>query len=69
MTFGPSVSEVAKGLYGWREHGIVYSDYMTINHYWHDDYRPELFWHKFTPVDTYNEKLEAIHVFKLEKAK
>jgi len=68
ITFGPSGSAVAKELSGWKDHG-VYSDYATINQYWQDSYRPELFWHKFAPVEEYNVKSDAIRVFKLETSK
>jgi len=48
----------------WASLGIQYERAATIDFFWKDMYRPELFWRSFTPIVDYNKDLEAIYVFK-----
>ena len=36
----------------------------TLDFFWKDLYRPELFWRTFKPITGYNKNIEAIYVFK-----
>ena len=44
--------------------GVQYQHLPTIDFFWKDLYRPELFWRSFTSTADYDKDLEAIHVFK-----
>lgn len=67
FVFGPSVIEVMKMLKGLEVQGLRYDLAATIDHYWRDMHRPELFWHTFKPIRNYNRQNEAIYVFKRTK--
>jgi len=65
VCFGPVVRDVIGLLQNWARSGIRYDHADTIDFFWKDRYRPELFWRSFTPIVDYNKNLEAIYVFKL----
>jgi len=65
ICFGPVVRDVIGLLQNWAGSGIQYKHAATIDFFWKDLYRPELFWRSFTPIVNYNKDLEAIYVFKL----
>jgi len=64
VVFGPVVQQVAPILKSWQPHGVRYEVCATIDCFWRDLYRPELFWRSFTPVRGYNPNLEAIYIFR-----
>jgi len=68
MVLGPSIQQVIPLLKSWAEQNINYQHEATLNHYWKDMYRPELFWRTFTPVKKFNEQFEVIQIFKLKSA-
>jgi hypothetical protein len=36
----------------------------TINTYWRDSYRPELYWRNFEPNTSFDPNTEAVYIFK-----
>jgi hypothetical protein len=66
ICFGPVVQGVMNLVQHWLGSGIQYERAATIDFFWKDLYRPELFWRSFRPVVDYNKNLEAIYVFKRE---
>ncbi len=47
------------GFRGWR-----YEHAATLNTFWKDLYRPELFWRTFRPVGRFDPDWEAIQIFR-----
>jgi hypothetical protein len=43
---------------------IHYRHVHTIDHYWKDKYRPELFWRSSAPITHYDRNTEAIFIFR-----
>ena len=66
IVFGPVVQQVRLAIASW--HGVRYEQITTLDCYWRDLYRPELFWRTFKPITGYNKQTEAIYVFKLQRA-
>lgn len=62
VAFGPVVQQVAPLIQRWS--GVRYEQCATIDHFWKDLHRPELFWRTFKPIAGYNKQLAAIYVFK-----
>jgi hypothetical protein len=62
VAFGPVVRAVAQMVQQWS--GVRYEHAATIDHFWKDMHRPELFWRTFQPITNYNKQVEAIYVFK-----
>ena len=64
IVFGPIVSDFLKASSQWKEAGWRYEHFATINSYWKDLYRPELFWRTFSPVLQFDPNWEAIQIFR-----
>ena len=64
MVFGPLVSQVDSTLSNWDLHGIHYKRIATINTFWKDLYRPEIFWRVFKPLKEYDLNSQAIYIYK-----
>jgi hypothetical protein len=65
IVFGPAVEDVRASLLEWRRTaGVEYEPIGTINHFWIDRYRPELFWRRFISYTDFDPESEAIYVFK-----
>jgi hypothetical protein len=64
ICFGPAVRDVTGLLQNYARSGVQYQHLATIDFFWKDLYRPELFWRSFTSTVDYDKDLEAIHVFK-----
>ncbi|HUB66492.1 MAG TPA: hypothetical protein VL981_03295 [Candidatus Methylacidiphilales bacterium] len=62
IAFGPSAQEVAQFLQNWPHSGI-YQKIKTIDVYWQDKYRPELYWRSFESKTDFNFDTEAIYIF------
>ena len=62
IAFGPVAQRVRQAIVGW--HGVRYEQIATLDCYWKDLYRPELFWRTFKPITDYNRQTEAIYIFK-----
>jgi hypothetical protein len=67
IDFGPNMEEANRLLqsWNWKFQGAKYQQIDTLDFYWRDLYRPELFWRAFTPVKNFNPQTDAIYVFKL----
>jgi len=63
MVFGPIVQQIVENLRSWEGQGIRYRQKETLDVFWKDLYRPELFWRRFSPVENYNKDFEAIQIF------
>jgi hypothetical protein len=42
---------------------VHYALVDTLEVFWSDRYRPELFWHAFTPTMDFDRRTEAVYVF------
>jgi len=62
IAFGPVSQQVRQVIAGWQS--VRYEQVATLDCFWHDSFRPELFWRTFKPITGYNKQTEAIYVFK-----
>jgi len=63
ICFGPAVRDVVRLFQLWAKQGVQYEYAATIDFFYKDQYRPELFWRSFTPTVNYKKDQEAIYVF------
>ncbi len=63
IAFGPFLGEMAQTLAGWNQPGIGYTRIATIDIFWKDLYRPELFWRRFEAVKGYDPNTQAIYIY------
>jgi hypothetical protein len=64
VLFGPVVADFLKNAPQWKSRGWHYEHVATINIFWKDLYRPELFWRTFRPIERFNPDWEAIQIFR-----
>ena len=64
IAFGPNLSVMEQALKSWNRPDVSYAHEATIDIFWKDLYRPELFWRSFEPVTGYDPNSQAIYVFK-----
>jgi len=64
IVFGPMVVQIRGMLQQWNHEGINYEEVYTINTFWKDLYRPELFWRTFKPIIEFDPDTQAIYIFK-----
>lgn len=64
VLFGPVVNEFLKNAPHWDSRGWRYEHAATLNTFWKDLYRPELFWRTFRPVGRFDPDWEAIQIFR-----
>jgi hypothetical protein len=64
ICFGPPALRLSGPFQTWAQHGISYAHVATLDFFWANVYRPELFWHTFTPRTNYDKNSEAIYIFK-----
>jgi len=64
VLFGPVVTEFLKAAPQWESRGWRYEHAATINTFWKDLYRPELFWRTFRPISRFDPDWEAIQIFR-----
>lgn len=62
IAFGPVSQQIRQLVAGWPN--VSYEQVATVDCFWKDLYRPEIFWRRFKPVTGYNPDAEAIYVFK-----
>lgn len=60
VAFGPVVAPVTRELAA--RTGVPYALVATLDCYWRDLYRPELFWRAFRPATGYDKNSQAIYV-------
>ncbi|HPD13980.1 MAG TPA: hypothetical protein PLE19_03480 [Planctomycetota bacterium] len=65
LAFGPVVQPLRRILAAWESRGWRYDQAATLDVYWRDDARPELFWHAFRPVARFDRATEGICIFRL----
>jgi hypothetical protein len=64
VAFGPGLNEMAQALQQWNRPDVHYEHLATIPTFWKDLYRPELFWHTFVPITTFDPDTQAIYIFR-----
>jgi hypothetical protein len=64
VVFGPPVADLREELPRPFDLDAEYAPVATLDYYWHDLHRPELFWRSFEPITGYNKDTEAIYIFK-----
>jgi 4-amino-4-deoxy-L-arabinose transferase-like glycosyltransferase len=64
VLFGPVVADFLQASKHWESKGWRYEHIATLNTFWKDLYRPELFWRTFRPINQFDPNLEAIQVFR-----
>ena len=64
VLFGPVVAEFLKAAPQWESRGWHYEHVATLNTFWKDLYRPELFWRTFRPIGRFDPDWEAIQIFR-----
>ena len=64
--FGPATKLAADSIVSWNRPDLHYSQIGTIDCFWKDMHRPELFWRTFRPVTNYDKTSEAIYLFRLD---
>jgi hypothetical protein len=67
VLFGPIVADFLKASKHWESKGWHYKHIATINTFWKDLYRPELFWRTFRKVDQFDPDWEAVQIFRLNQ--
>jgi len=63
IAFGPSMNEMVQALQTWNRPDVTYEQVATINVFWRDLYRPELFWHIFKPITNFDTNSQAVYIF------
>lgn len=64
IAFGPNLADMEQVLKSWNRPDVTYVHEATIDIFWKDLYRPELFWRTFQAVKGYDPNSQAIYVFK-----
>ncbi len=67
VAFGPSLGAMEQAIGSWNRPDVSYRQVATINTFWKDMYRPELFWRTFTPITGYDPRSQAIYIFQRTK--
>ena len=64
VAFGPHVGEMTKFFEKWNRPDVHYEQVATINVYWQDVYRPEIFQRMFEPVTGFDPGRDAVYIFR-----
>jgi len=64
VVFGPQVLQIRNLIQQWSHQGENYQQVCTINTFWKDLYRPELFWRTFKPITSFDINTEGVYIFK-----
>ena len=64
IVFGPLVVQVREMLKQWKTEGVHFENISTIDVFWKDLYRPELFWRSFTTIPVAEKETQCVYVFK-----
>jgi hypothetical protein len=67
IAFGPTGAVVPRLLPA--DAPVRYEPIATLDHFWKDMYRPELFWRTFKPLTRYDRERDAIYVFRRTDAR
>jgi hypothetical protein len=67
VAFGPFAKQIEALLVQFAAEGHNYERVATINVFWKDLYRPELFWRTFRPIRDFDPSRDGIQVFKKAK--
>jgi hypothetical protein len=68
LAFGPSAGLARETIQAWNQPGLDYSLVATLDCYWQDVHRPELFLRSFEPIREFDRRTEAIYVFRRSSA-
>ena len=69
VAFGPATRLAQDSIASWNRPEVQYALIHTIDFFWKDAHRPELFWRTFEPITAYDRNTEAIYIFKLQQGK
>ena len=69
VVFGPAIEPAGKILAEMRSVGVPYRLVAVLDHYWRELHRPELIWHRFTPMTEFDRNREAIYIFRRDVAR
>ena len=61
--FGPAAGQFMQSLQAWKRPDVRYQAVKTIDAYWQDGYRPELYWRNFQTTTDFNSSTEAVYIF------
>jgi hypothetical protein len=64
IVFGPKIAQLLAELPAWETKGIRYQHVVTLDCYWQDHFRPELFWRTFRAVEQFDRRSQAIYVLR-----
>ncbi|PWU10022.1 MAG: hypothetical protein C5B50_26145 [Verrucomicrobia bacterium] len=67
IAFGPATDLVRQALASWNRPELAYKQIATIDYYWREMHRPELFWRAFRPITQFDHSTEAIFIFRLQE--
>jgi len=62
ICFGKREKDITKLMPLYGNGDLIYKQIATINCFWKELYRPELFWRSFGPITDYNRRTEAIYI-------
>jgi hypothetical protein len=64
VVFGPMVVQVREMLKEWKKQGVIFTQISTVDVFWKDLYRPELFWRSFSSLPKTDDQTQGVYVFK-----
>jgi Dolichyl-phosphate-mannose-protein mannosyltransferase len=64
VAFGPWLGAVRQVLTNWNHPDVTYAQVATLDTFYRDKYRPELFWRTFTPITNYDPQTQAIYILR-----
>lgn len=62
IVFGPMIREIERDLRAWRDRGWHFEVRTALHAYYREPNRPELFLHRFRPIDDYDPLTEMVYV-------
>jgi hypothetical protein len=64
--FGPATGQMLQALKNSNRPDLKYRQAATLDVYWQDSYRPELYWRNFQSTTGYDPRSQAVYIFKRE---
>ena len=58
------VVQVREMLKEWKKQGVIFTQISTVDVFWKDLYRPELFWRSFSSLPKTDDQTQGVYVFK-----
>ncbi|MCA9393572.1 MAG: hypothetical protein KC900_05165 [Candidatus Omnitrophica bacterium] len=67
VAFGPYRAQALAAMEKLKARGMSYREEGTVNRYWYDLIRPELFWHAFGEVREFSPDDEAVYLYRRQR--